>query len=109
MNGIGYDASGNSLLGIGSVYNYVDNLYVQYLIQYGILFMIIILAVLFIVPVRLKKNDKSKVILTLFMLMAIVSIVDDGMLKLQYNIFMLLAVEVMFGKLNNSYYDKDVE
>lgn len=44
MNGIGYDASGNSLLGIGSVYNYVDNLYVQYLIQYGILFMIIILA-----------------------------------------------------------------
>lgn len=109
MNGIGYDASGNSLLGIGSVYNYVDNLYVQYLIQYGILFMIIILAVLFIVPVRLKKNDKSKVILTLFMLMAIVSIVDDGMLKLQYNIFMLLAVEVMFGKSNNSYYDKDVE
>lgn len=43
------------------------------------------------------------------MLMAIVSIVDDGMLKLQYNIFMLLAVEVMFGKSNNSYYDKDVE
>lgn len=109
MNGIGYDAYGNSLLGIGSVYNYVDNLYVQYLIQYGILFMISILAVLFIVLVRLKKNDKSKVILTLFMLMAIVSIVDDGMLKLQYNIFMLLAVEVMFGKSNNSYYDKDVE
>lgn len=109
MNGIEYDAYGNSLLGIGSVYNYVDNLYVQYLIQYGILFIMIILAVLFIVSVRLKKNDKSRVILTLFMLMALVSIVDDGMLKLQYNMFMLLAVEVMFGKLNNSYYDKDVE
>ena len=108
MVGAMYDINGQSSIGIGNAYNYVDNLYLQYAIHYGSLYMLTILIISSAVLFYMCKHKVPSTVLLLFALMLLVSLIDDGMLKLPYNLFLILVAEVMWGSTNNSYYKFDL-
>lgn len=70
-------------------YFYIDNLYIQIALRFGIVFLIVYLAAYTIAAKRaLKQGDIVLVII--FMILAIHQVIDDQTLRLQSNLFMLL-------------------
>lgn len=104
----GVKAFGTNILWVGSglskfgektvgVYNYVDNFYAQIVVQYGLIFFVIMILLLtFMMYKSIKINDYYAVII--WTILAFHGLIDDLILFLHYNTFWLLIGTVL---LNN--------
>lgn len=90
--GSGLDLDGNAP--DASHYNYVDNLFVQNFINYGVIYTILVLAICILVAFMLCEEQKYT-LLWIVVLMAAHSLFDDAEDKLYFNVFVLLAGYVM--------------
>lgn len=95
--GNGLDAVGEQVIG---TYNYVDCLYIQIAIQYGILFGIILIAVLTYSNYKAFVTNNNYA-LVLFSIIALHGMVDDLILYIQYNTFWFLAGSLIIGEYRN--------
>lgn len=85
----------------GSSYNYVDNSYLQMLINYGIVYTIIVILVLtWISWYSLKSKHYNLTILIFFI--ALRAIVEPQLWSIQYNIFILLATSALLYNYRKS-------
>lgn len=84
--GSGLDNSGNSVNGI---YNYVDNVYVNLLLRYGVVFCVIAL-VLIVLTMNYCRVRHMRVILWMFSLMAVHGIFEDKIQTLYFNSLLLV-------------------
>lgn len=94
------DFHGNGLTSAGKVstetYNYVDNLYLQILINFGI---IILLVYLFIHTVALIKSRKQcdYFLFCILIILALHGLIDDLIIRLQYNTFWFVIGPLVFS------------
>lgn len=95
--GFGLTKSGELASNVGATYNYVDNMYFQLLISYGIIITLIYLFVFTYTVFCCKKTNDiyAGIILCFF---AIHSIIDDLNLYLYYNTFYFLISAVLFQR-----------
>lgn len=91
--GNGLDGNGQKLSG---TYSYVDNMYVQLVQRYGIIFLIVFIVFITILMYQLFKK-KQYLLLILLSLRAFHGIVDDGGLYLHFNTFWILFGPAIFG------------
>ena len=70
-------------------YFYIDNLYVQIALRFGVVFLVIYLAAYTMAAKRALKR-KEIVLVIIFTILAIHQTIDDQTLRLQSNLFMLL-------------------
>ncbi|WP_251197527.1 hypothetical protein [Anaerotardibacter muris] len=93
---------GNGLNADGSIqnvgeYNYIDNLYIKLLVQLGVVFTIIYLAIFTYAGIKAYKNNDCFTVLILAML-AFSGLINDLTLYLEFNPFALLVAIAAFGK-----------
>ncbi len=77
-------------------YFYVDNMYIQLLQRYGILFMVLFLILATLVVVRCYKK-KENILVFLLAIVALHGLIDDGIIYVQMNTFWLLFGSALFG------------
>lgn len=75
-------------------YNYIDNLFIKTTINYGVVFMALFLLIFTAITWRAYWEDHSFIVLALVMI-ALHCCVDNAMLHLYYNTFLLLAGKLM--------------
>ncbi len=101
--GIEFTGNGLNMYGYKSngYYNYVDNFYIHYAIQYGLLFLGLITMAIssLIISAKRKKDLYLALIVSVF---AMKGFIDDLMLPLYYNSFFALSVYYMVGEKENS-------
>lgn len=95
--GYGRDAFGNIST---RTYDYVDNLYIQMLQHYGIIFAVLFTILITITIYRCYKQNKYDLAFLLFII-SIHFIVDDLTLYLQYNTLWFLIGNILFAYRNN--------
>lgn len=94
--GNGLDAYGNKNLG---TYTYVDNLYIQILQHYGIVFTVLFLALFTATLVQCYRQKQYYLVIALFF-MAGHGMVDDLILYMHYNTFWFVIGTNLFKTLN---------
>ncbi|AME08880.1 MULTISPECIES: hypothetical protein [Gemella] len=77
-------------------YNYVDNLYVQVLQRYGIIFIILLIIILTVVMFYITKL-KDNYLLVIFALLAIHGIIDDLIIYPYYNTFWFILGHIYYN------------
>ncbi len=82
-------------------YFYVDNMYIQLLQRYGILFMVLFLSLATLVVVRCYKR-KDNLLVFMLTIVALHGLIDDGIIYVQMNTFWLLFGSVAFGYLKST-------
>lgn len=92
-NGNGLDANGQKAI---EEYLYVDNLYVQILQRYGVIFLVTYVALGTLTMIRCYYR-RDYLMLLLLMMLAGHGIIDDLILYLQYNTFILMFGISVFG------------
>lgn len=90
--GNGLDINGNP---VTDEYLYVDNLYLQFFQKYGVIFAILVLALLTYTIWKAYKG-KDYILMTCFVFLAVHALVDDLILYLNYNIFWVLLGTSLF-------------
>ena len=95
--GHGLDINGQHTL---EVYSYVDNLYVQVMIRYGILFLLLYIIVNTIVMYQCYKKQNYHLLLIMAIL-ALRGIVDDLSLLLYYNSFWFIIGAMLLSARSN--------
>lgn len=96
--GNGLDAMGKKS---AKVYNYVDNLYLQFLQRYGIIFMILFLIIT--TAMMLECYRRHMYLLELmFAIIAFHGIIDNLVLYLHYNTFWLFIGPLLFGYIKGA-------
>ena len=81
-------------------YFYVDNLYIQVLQRYGIIFMAIFLALTTALMIQCYKK-KENLLVILLAIIAFHGLIDDGIMYLQLNTFWLLFGPAVFGYIRS--------
>ena len=81
-------------------YFYVDNLYIQVLQRYGIIFMAIFLALTTALMIQCYKK-KENLLVILLAIIAFHGLIDDGIMYLQMNTFWLLFGPAVFGYIRS--------
>ena len=101
---ISFSGSGLNIFGerVQSEYFYVDNLYIQSLLVYGVIF-IAILVVLYTVASIIAYKSKDYILLVILSMLAVHGIIDDLILYLYFNTFMFLLVMIIAEKSNQIY------
>lgn len=97
MIGNGMDAYGKISSEAFINYTYVDSLYIQMLIRYGIIFTVIYLVIMTIALYKSYKL-KNKIAILIFVLIGLHCMIDDMQLYLQYNTFWLLVGHLLMNK-----------
>ena len=97
---------GNGLSIDGSVvknnnYLYVDNFYINILQQHGMIFSILLLLLLTLVTIRAKRSGDNFLTFILI-IFSFHGLIDNLMLTLYYNIFLLAITPYVFMKNNKS-------
>ena len=82
-------------------YFYVDNMYIQLLQRYGIIFMALFLFLATLVVFRCYKR-KDNLLVFLLAIVALHGLIDDGIIYVQMNTFWLLFGSVAFGYLKST-------
>ncbi len=95
MTGSGLDLDGKVYAGY---YNYLDNLYVQILIVYGVVLFVLALALITHVMWKLADQDKRGYLLGIFVLLALQAFIQDSFWFLWYNTFLFVLADVWYGK-----------
>ena len=90
--GNGLDADGYT---ITATYDYVDNLYVQFLLKLGIIFLVIFVISMTIVMLRVYRL-KDVYLFLIFALLALHGIIDDLMILPQYNSFWFVIAALFY-------------
>ena len=94
--GFGLGAEGNKS---GKEYMYVDNMYIQVLIQYGIVFFVAALAIVtYVMYLSYRRRDYYLMLILSFI--AVHSLIDDLMLRVWYNTFWIMLFVVMYQGLS---------
>lgn len=93
---VGYGGLGYSMASLKGEYNYVDCSYVKVLLDYGVIFFVIILIGYSLVSYRaILKNDRYMCLCILFM--CIYSIIEPRIIEFGFNPF-VLTLSALFGK-----------
>ena len=92
--GYGLDSKGEL---VNETYNYVDNFYIQVLQRYGLIFMIMFLAVMVMVMYKAMKQKRYYLILALSVI-AVHGLIDDLILYLHNNTFILCIMYVLYSR-----------
>ena len=95
--GNGLTKEGETMVG---TYLYVDNLYVQILQRYGVIFLIAYLALATIAMVRCYKK-REYLLLVIMTIIAAHGVIDDLILYLHFNTFELLFGSAVFGLIRD--------
>ena len=82
---------------VNETYNYVDNFYIQVLQRYGLIFMIMFLAVMVMVMYKAMKQKRYYLILALSVI-AVHGLIDDLILYLHNNTFILCIMYVLYSR-----------
>ena len=96
--GMGLDMYGNRNL---NAYLYVDNMYIQLLQRYGVIFFVIFIMLATVLMVQCYKNQKYLTVVVLLIL-ALRGLIDDAGLYLHFNTFWILFGSATVGSLNKS-------
>ena len=99
LNGSSLDPSGQIVP--TAVYRYVDCMYVKVLVQMGLLFTIVYFGALGELVRRLERSERKTLVL-IFVLIALHCLLDDLMLYLLYNPFVLLLSELISSASTSS-------
>ncbi len=94
--GLGLDLDGEPSKG---TYNYVDNLYISILLRYGILFSVIVMALLVMTMVYLYKK-KARVWLWMLSICAVHCLIEDKMHFIYYDALLLIIGQAV-NNINN--------
>lgn len=86
-------------------YFYVDNLYIQLLQRYGIIFMIIFLVLTTALMIQCYKK-KEHLLVILLSIIALHGLVENGMIYLQMNTFWILIGPAVFGYIKSRKVEK---
>ena len=86
-------------------YFYVDNMYIQLLQRYGMIFMALFLILTTLVMVRCYKM-KERLLVVLLAIVALHGLIDDGIIYVQMNTFWLLFGSAIFNYKGNK--DTDI-
>ena len=78
-----------------ATYDYVDNLYVQFLLKLGIIFLVIFVISMTIVMFRVYRL-KDVYLFLIFSLLALHGIIDDLMILPQYNSFWFVIAALFY-------------
>lgn len=97
IEGFGLDEMGNFMAG-AERYFYIDNIYVMALMGYGLVFFLLFVAFFTVLSFRSRKYDKQGYLLIVLALLALVSTVQDSLLLIYYNSFLLCIGNVLFGR-----------
>lgn len=92
--GNGLDINGQKRL---SEYLYVDNLYIQILQRYG-LFVLVILLLIFTLTLHYLLKQKQYVLSLILIILSFHAMIDDLIINLHYNIFLILIGTLMNQK-----------
>lgn len=95
--GFGLDPFGE-MVGQESQYFYLDNLYIMCLVGYGAVLFVLLTGLFTVVSFKSRRADKQGYLLIAFVLLAIISMVQDSLLLLYYNTFLLSIGNLLFGK-----------
>ena len=101
--GAGLDAYGNQST---ETYFYVDNLYIQVLQRYGIIFMIIFLTLTTALMIQCYRKNEN-ILVILLAIIAVHGLIDDLIMYLQMNTFWILFGPVIFGYIRLKKAPKD--
>lgn len=91
--GAGLDNFGNEVSGS---YDYVDNVYINMLIRYGIVF-VVISVILMVLTIEYCRLRHMRIILWLFCLMAVHGLLEDKMQTVYFNSLLLLVGKAVQG------------
>jgi hypothetical protein len=92
LAGNGLDVDGYTTT---ATYDYVDNLYVQFLLKLGIIFLVIFVISMTIVMIRVYRL-KDAYLFLIFALLALHGIIDDLMILPQYNSFWFVIAALFY-------------
>ena len=105
INWIGNGLDINGQRGL-SEYLYVDNLYIQILQRYG-LFVLVILLVIFTLTLHHLLKQKQYVLSLILIILSFHAIIDDLIINLHYNIFLILIGTLM--NQNQSAFEENLQ
>ena len=92
--GNGLDMSGNRSVG---VYNYVDNYYIKLLLQYGSMYILLIVSA-YTLTIKKLISQHEEFLVFILITIALHGIIDDLQGNLHYNTFMLLIANAFYRK-----------
>lgn len=99
MIGNGLDAFGNNLSKVYLTYSYIDNLYVQLILRYGLIFFLLFICLFMYVSYRAVKYDVKGYLSIIFALLALQGMIQDSFLNIAYNTFIFLFGSILINEV----------
>lgn len=97
-NGNGLNPFGENPALVTEEYFYIDNEYIRWLLSYGIILFVLLIAIITVVCIKSRKYDKKGYLLIIFVLLAVQCTIQDSFLCFYYNTFLLAIGNVLIGK-----------
>ena len=98
MNGNGLNADGEMVYDEETEdYFYIDNNYVAWYVQNGVIFFVIMIGLCTAMTIRSVRYDKRGYLLIVFVLMSLFCVIQDTFLLIHYNTFLLAAGNLLMN------------
>lgn len=95
VNGMGLDAFGKEIGIRPSDYFYIDNLYILWLLGSGLVFFVMVILLFTIVSLKSRYYDPQGYLLIVFVVLAVLCMIQDSFLFIYSNTFLLCIGEVL--------------